>query len=120
MAESAHQRAGSAAEQAVLRLARGRGWRCIARNFHSRRGEIDLVLQDAGLLIVVEVRYRAGNAFGGGLDSVDKRKQARIIHATRLFLATHPEWAETPLRFDVVAVDGAGKVDWVEDAFYAE
>jgi putative endonuclease len=32
-------------------------------------------------------------------------------------LAAHPEHASLPVRFDVVALDGEGKLEWLQAAF---
>lgn len=113
------RRRGHAAETAVLRAARRRGWQCLARNYASRRGELDLVLENEEGLVIVEVRYRGRSDYGDAAETVTAAKQARIVAAARAFLAAHPARAETPLRFDVVGVDPAGRLNWVENAFQA-
>ena len=40
------------------------GLRLIARNHRCRFGEIDLIMGDNGVLVFVEVRYRASSRFG--------------------------------------------------------
>ncbi|HET6592353.1 MAG TPA: YraN family protein, partial [Xanthomonadales bacterium] len=40
------------------KMLRGRGLRPVARNYHCRCGEIDLIMLDASVLVFVEVRYR--------------------------------------------------------------
>lgn len=114
------QRRGQAAETLVLRAARRRGWRCLARNYASRRGEIDLILADRDSLVIVEVRYRARPDHGEAAHTVTANKQKRIIAATRAYLAAHPKHAESLIRFDVVGVDPDGRLNWVEDAFQAQ
>lgn len=111
---------GNNAEAVVLRAAEQQGWRCLERNFNSRMGEIDLVLASAQELVIVEVRYRGTDAYGSATATVTPRKQARIIAATRWYLAKHPIYADYPIRFDVVGVTPDGALDWIEDAFQVE
>lgn len=111
---------GLEAETRVDRAAGKRGWRRVARNYHARGGELDLVYTQADFLIVVEVRYRTHSDYGSAVASVDKRKQRRIIYATRRFLAEHPQYTHHAVRFDVVGVDAQHNLDWIENAFYAE
>lgn len=111
---------GNEAETHVLRAARRWGWQCVARNFASRRGEIDLVLRDHDALVIVEVRYRTHANYGRAAESVTPDKQARIIAATQAYLCAHPQYAESTIRFDVVGVDPDGQLDWVSNAFQAE
>lgn len=114
------RRRGMAAETLVLRTAERDGWQCLARNYTTRRGEIDLILVNCEQLLVVEVRYRGRSDFGQAVETVAAAKQARIIAATRAFIATHPMYAEFIIRFDVVGVGPEGRLHWVQDAFQVE
>lgn len=107
-------------ESFVDRAAQTRGWHCVARNFNSRGGELDLVYTVADRLIIVEVRYRASNEFGRAAATVGRSKQRRIIKAARYFLLKNPQYGNHAVRFDVVGVDANLELDWIENAFYAE
>lgn len=113
------QQSGQAAEDTVLAAAKKRGLRQLARNYRTRRGELDLVLTAGDTLVVVEVRLRRRSDYGSAVESVTNAKQGRIIAATRQFLVEHPQWAESPVRFDVVGVDAQGRLDWIDNAFLA-
>ena len=94
----------------------------VRRNYRCRRGEIDLVMRDTDTLVFVEVRRRTSLAFGGGLDSVDARKRARLVAAAEHYLMTNRIGDERPCRFDVVAIDGPPRratIKWVRSAFDA-
>ena len=94
----------------------------VSRNYRCRRGEIDLVMRDADTLVFVEVRRRRSRVFGGGLDSVDARKRARIVAAAEHYLMVNRIGDDRPCRFDVVAIDGpprSAKIEWVRGAFDA-
>jgi putative endonuclease len=70
----------------------------------------------------VEIRYRRSNRFGGAEETVDHRKQARLIATAAHYLQRHPRADRRPSRFDVVALlaDGEGyRVQWIADAFRA-
>ncbi|MBI2383775.1 MAG: YraN family protein [Gammaproteobacteria bacterium] len=108
---------GSLAEDRALAHLLAQGLKLVARNYRSRRGELDLVMRDGPAVVVVEVRARARSDFGSAPESVDARKQRRIVLATRMLLAQRPDLAECPLRFDIVGVDGAGRIQWLRDAF---
>ena len=51
----------------------------ITKNYHCRRGEIDLIMQDKKTLVFIEVRYRKNDRFGSALESVNYKKQAKIM-----------------------------------------
>ena len=92
----------------------------VRRNYRCRRGEIDLVMRDTDTLVFVEVRRRTSLAFGGGLDSVDAQKRARLVAAAQHYLMMNRVGDERPCRFAVVAIDGPSRhatIEWVRDAF---
>jgi putative endonuclease len=111
------QASGGAAEERAARFLAERGLAIVARNYRTRRGEIDLVARDGTTLVFVEVRMRAGASFGGALASIDARKQARIAAAARHFLMRCGS-GDVPCRFDVVTLDG-DKPAWLRGAFDA-
>ena len=79
------------------------GLRIVARNWRRPEGELDIVADDGGTCVFVEVRSRMGEEHGHALEAITPRKRARVVRAARLYLH-----AETPatagFRFDVVAV----------------
>lgn len=111
---------GADSENEALRFLETQGLRLIARNWRCRAGELDLVMRHDDTVVVAEVRGRGRSDYGTAAESVDPRKQTKIVRATRLFLVQHSELAELPLRFDVVALDGAGAIEWLRGAFEVE
>lgn len=92
----------------------------LLRNFRARLGELDLVMDDRGTLVVVEVRSRAPTRYGAAAETIGPGKRARIIAATKVLLAARPELARRAVRFDVVAFDGdAAAPVWIKAAFDA-
>jgi len=112
---------GASAEQLAERHLAGKGLRILARNFRCRAGELDLICLDEHVLAVVEVRQRTGRRVAGALESVGEAKRRRIRRATEFFRLGAPQWRRYPVRFDVVAVQGAPDathdLEWVKDAF---
>jgi len=111
---------GRAAEALAESHLRAHGLAIVARNVHSRHGELDIVARDGATIVFVEVRLRRPGAFGDAADSITAAKRARLVAAAREYLARLPR---TPAcRFDVVLLDGLepSRVVWVRDAFGAE
>jgi putative endonuclease len=109
---------GRRGEDAALRHLETAGLKLLERNYRCRGGEIDLVMQDGGTLVLVEVRLRSSDQFGGAAASVDHGKQSRVAHAARHLMLTRPLYRRMPARFDVVAIDrGAAEISWIRDAF---
>ena len=114
--------AGARYEELALAHLERSGLAQIARNYRCRQGEIDLVMRDRDTIVFVEVRYRRSRRFGGGIDSVDARKRARIVRAASAFLADHPRLAACACRFDVLAIGDdadAPALNWLRNAFDA-
>ena len=113
-------RQGRLAEEFACRYLQQRGLRLLARNYHCRRGEIDLVMKDRDSIVFVEVRFRRNVRFGTAAETVDRAKQSRLIAAANHYLLCHTEAARRPCRFDVVSIiapAGAPNVQWIRDAF---
>lgn len=99
------------------------GLQSVERNYRCRSGEIDLVLLEQEKLIFVEVRYRRSQHYGGSLESIDIRKQQRILNTAIHYLHNHPWARQHPCRFDVVLISGAPlnpQLRWIVDAFRNE
>jgi len=114
------QQRGRSAEALAETHLKAHGLREVARNYRCRQGELDLVMRDGTTLVFVEVRYRRRDRFGSGAESVDRRKQARLIAAAQHYLQRHG--GNRAARFDVISVSGdpaAPQVAWIRDAFQA-
>ncbi|BEP94865.1 YraN family protein [Acidovorax sp. A79] len=111
---------GNAAEDQALAHLQAAGLQLVQRNYRTPGrggGEIDLVMRARdGTLVFVEVRSRAGRAFGGAGASIGATKQRRIIFAARHYLLRLP--SPPPCRFDVVLVEES--VQWLQAAFDAQ
>jgi putative endonuclease len=95
------------------------GLKLLTRNYHCRRGEIDLVMRDRQSLVFVEVRYRRQARFGSASESVNWHKQQRLIAAAEHYLL-HESKKQPPARFDVVAISGDEpglQLEWIPNAF---
>ncbi len=91
---------GNWGEDAVCQYLRERGMRIVARNYHSRYGEIDLIGETGEYLVFVEVKTRRSARFGTPGEYVDKRKQERLIKTALEYLGQ----SDRAARFDVAEV----------------
>ncbi|MGE0370535.1 MAG: YraN family protein [Gammaproteobacteria bacterium] len=113
---------GRRAEEAACRFLLDRGLTLLERNYRHRRGEIDLIMLEKTCIVFVEVRCRSGVRYGSALESVDRRKQEKLIVAAQHYLQTHAHAAKRSARFDVISVVPDGEhaaIQWVKDAFGA-
>ncbi len=118
---------GEYTENLACQYLENKGFKLLERNFHSRFGEIDLIMQDNDSLVFVEVRYRHSNDFGSGAESITTNKQSKLIKTASAYLQRHAKLSKNPARFDVVSISGSIETcnikdidfDWIENAFGA-
>ena len=109
---------GRLAEALALDLLSAKGLQLLTKNYHSRHGEIDLIMRDQQTLVFIEVRYRKNQSFGGALESIDHRKQNKLRLTASHYLQKHN--SQENARFDVVvlsSLDDKNKIEWIKSAF---
>ena len=70
-------------------------------------------MQEGNTLVFIEVRFRKNNFYGGGLESVNHKKQQRILNTAEQYLQN-----ETKLkngRIDVVAMSEKPQNEQTDD-----
>ena len=116
---------GQEAELLAKQYLKEQGLRWQQSNYHCRQGEIDLIFMDAQQLVFVEVRYRKSNHYGGAAETVDRRKQNKLILAARHYLHAHNLTEAISCRFDIISIENSATVpahtiQWLKNAFYSE
>ena len=101
---------GILGENAACAELERRGYAVLARRYHTRAGEIDIVAMDGPTLVFVEVKARTTSQYGDPAEAVTPQKQAKVVSMARDYLA-RTAVTETPCRFDVVTaiLDESGK-----------
>jgi len=115
---------GQLNEKISSQYLRRQGLRFITKNFHSRQGEIDLIMQDNDTLVFIEVKYRRNNNFGGAIAAISHIKKQKIRQTAKFYLQQHGLNAyNTPCRFDVVTLQGDNnthstpQITWLKNTF---
>lgn len=91
---------GRIAEYLAIILLSAKGYRYLASNFRTRRGEVDLIMRKANCLIFVEVKYRRRRS---ELDyAILPQQWRRIAQAGEDYVARHQNLAHLNRRFDCV------------------
>jgi putative endonuclease len=115
----ARQAFGVLGERIAARWLIRQGWTVVNHRFTNGKRDIDLVVEQAGTVVFVEVKARKGNDFGGPVEAVNWRKQRELTRSAQVWIDRHGLPAQT-YRFDVVGVlvnAGAVRVRHVPDAF---
>jgi putative endonuclease len=113
---------GREGEALAVKELKKQSYRIIEKNFHSSRGEVDIIAKKKGVLVFIEVKARSNENFGTPFDAVDQRKQKRIIHAAKTYLLKKG-LTDVRVRFDVVGVhtsEHPPRVEILVDAFFVE
>ncbi len=106
---------GAHAEARAAQFLQRKGHRILDRNWCCRGGEIDLVCDDGGTVVFVEVRARQDDRHGSPAETVVSVKRRRLIRAAELWLL-QAKRGDVPCRFDVLAIEG-DTIEHFEDAF---
>ena len=94
------QRFGRRAEWLAALYMRCKGFRVVARDIRLPGGEIDLVLRRGRLLVLLEIKARAGAELLE--EAIGDRQWRRIAAAAEQFCARRPGYAELDRRFDAL------------------
>ena len=107
---------GRLGEEEAVRFLQKKGVSILERNFRDRNGEIDLIAQEDGVLLFIEVKYRRSSRYGEPEEAVNVEKQRKISRTALYYLHHKQEGMQTPMRFDVISVTD-GEIRWIRDAF---
>ncbi|MEM1281673.1 MAG: YraN family protein [Cyanobacteria bacterium P01_H01_bin.152] len=99
---------GDRGEALIVAWLQQQGWTVIARQWHCRWGELDIVAcqtEPSYCLAFVEVKTRRrGSLDAAGRLAVTPQKQAKLWQTAQRFLSEYPRYADFPCRFDVALV----------------
>lgn len=113
-------REGAAREQQALDFLQRQGLELITRNYRCKLGEIDLIMRDRDCLVFVEVRYRRSASHGSAAESINPRKQGKLLRTANFYLQQHGLLERQICRFDAVCIEGTGTAracQWLQNIF---
>ena len=113
---------GAWGESIAAEFLRKKHYKLLAAGYHSRFGEIDLIVCNRKYLVFVEVKLRKTDSFARAHEFVDLHKQERLRTTAAMYLAQNPTKLQS--RFDVIEIyapDGVNteepQIIHTEDAF---
>lgn len=116
------KRLGDRGEEAAALYLEKRGCRILERQFRMKTGEIDIIAEEDGTLLFIEVKTRHPTRFGVPAQAVGYRKRHRIFRTAFLYVQKYGMEGRH-CRFDVIEVLVIGEsytVNHYEDAFEFE
>jgi putative endonuclease len=99
---------GRAGEERAVKFLGEKGMRLIARNYRTREGEVDIIALDGDTVVFIEVKTWGSLGFDTLEQSINRKKQKRIIETAKHFLQYHRKYSDMCIRFDILFLDNAG------------
>ncbi len=97
---------GQSAEDMAEQMLQKKGYRILGRNIRVAGGELDLIADDQGVLVFIEVKARRDQHFGGAAYAISSRKKQQIIKLAACYLSQH-SLTNQHCRFDAILIDGS-------------
>lgn len=95
---------GQKGEDLAARYLQRKGCRIVCRNYRCNIGEIDLVVEDSGVIVIVEVRTKRVPCMVHPEETITWTKATRLIRLAEHYLASRGQ-DDQPWRIDVIAVE---------------
>ena len=93
---------GAWGEALAAEYLRKKRYKLVAAGYHSRFGEIDLIVRNKQYLVFVEVKLRKTGDFAAAREYVNGAKQNRLRTTAAMYLSQNPTTLQP--RFDVVEI----------------
>lgn len=94
---------GKSGEEEAEKFLKRLGYKVLAKNFHSRFGEIDIIAKDEDTIVFVEVKSRTSTLFGSPSEAIGKKKLQGIIKTAEYYLLLHNH-GNADIRYDAIEV----------------
>lgn len=109
---------GSKGEDIAAKFLKDKGYKILSKNFKTSIGEIDIIAEDKGALVFVEVKTRNNTSYGHPFEAVNYRKKEKLKKVALCYLKNCKK--VMPARFDVLSIEMDGdkaKIEHIADAF---
>lgn len=99
---------GRLGERASRRALAELGLDILCCNYRNRRGEIDIVAREDGVLCFIEVKSRSVGGLGRPADAVDAVRRRRYVRSANLYMRSLCPVGVIPHRYDIMEVEFRG------------
>ena len=98
---------GATGETLAVKHLKQLGYKIIEQNFRVCYGEIDIIAEQDGTLVFIEVKTRTGKRYGLPFDSITANKQNHLSKAALEYMSRN-NCHDRAARFDVISVQFDG------------
>ena len=95
---------GDWGEEKALRYLIDQGYQLLTRNWRTREGEVDLVMNLDSTIVFIEVKTRKTDRFGPPEEGITRGKKERLRKTSRAYLQEN-DYENRDWRIDVVAIE---------------
>lgn len=108
---------GLKSEEVAAKFIQKNGYKILCRNFKTKIGEIDLIAEEDGTIVFIEVKARKTQRFGSPKYAITQKKQRKISQVALYYLKNNPKYSKKA-RFDVITVGESSKdIRIIKNAF---
>ena len=107
---------GRAGEIKAIEFLKDKGLKILEKNHKTKLGEVDIICEDKGIIVFVEVKTRTDSSFGFPSEAVDYKKREKYFRLAREYMIKNKLYDKS-CRFDVVEIEN-GQINHIENAFY--
>ncbi|MFA5524456.1 MAG: YraN family protein [Tissierellales bacterium] len=110
---------GNIGERIALNFLLKNGYKILERNFRVKFGEIDIIALIDHTIVFIEVKSRSNNKYGFPYESVNYKKQQKIIRVAQNYIKIK-NIKECQYRFDIIEVylNSSEKINHIVNAFW--
>jgi len=117
---ASHNDLGKRGEDIAKEYLENLGYRILKMNWRYGRAEVDVIANQGGTIIFVEVKTRSSIDYGEPEDFVSSKKERQLEYASSAYIEMNHHEGE--IRFDVIAIVFENrhlyKINHIEDAFW--
>ena len=106
---------GRAGEVKAAEFLKKKGYKILSTNYKTHIGEIDIIAEDNGVTVFIEVKTRIDDAFGAPSEAVTERKIRKYEKVATEYLMRNKKM-DTLCRFDVIEIED-GQINHLINAF---
>ena len=112
------KKAANFGEEAAAKYLKQKGYKIVKKNYRLKFGEIDIIAEKDGVIVIVEVKQRGENAMYSPREAVNFSKQKKIKR-TAEYYRIKSGLTDRFFRFDVIEVvgDKKPKINHIKNAF---
>lgn len=104
MIKQFNRKVGREGEEIAAKYLIDKGYKILERNYHTRFGEIDLIVSKGGFLTFVEVKLKHGDDFGTPEEMIGNLKLSQVQRMAEFYLMDKPQMIKIYMSYLIDAV----------------